>query len=451
MRALYFFFACLCATLPAVAQEVRDEIKANIRCSASNYMAYPGPSTNKLTPAPAGKKPFYISHYGRHGSRYHNRAMTYDIPYHMLAAADSAGKLTPLGRDVLRRLARIRQDADQRWGELTDLGARQQKQIARRMVQRFPEVFEGKTDIDARSTLVVRCILSMENAMTQLASMCPKAKIHHNATSRDMYYLNQQDCRLFKMKLDSATMACYNAFAQRYEQNDRLVRSLISDTAYIRKHVDGGKLNYYLFKVASNIQGTDLRRELSLYDLFTDDEVYRNWKKENAWWYIAFGGATINGGLQPFSQRNLLHKIIADADSCLRLKHPGAQLRFGHETIVMPLVCLLDVNGYGLATDDLESLDRRGWANYRIFPMAANVQLVFYRTDEHDEDVLFKILLNENEATLPLKTDVAPYYHWRDFRDFYLQKLQRFEEQWNQPASAYGPIGAENKLTKTNR
>ena len=411
-----------------MAQTVRDEIRGNIRCSASNYMAYPGPYQRNLTPPPTGKKPFYISHYGRHGSRHHNKENIYNIPYYILASADSVGKLTPLGQDVLRRLQLIRSDADMRWGELTELGAKQHRQIMERMIERFPEVFEGKVDVDARSTIVLRCILSMENALLQLTSMRPQAKIHHNATVRDMYYLNQQDKKLFSMKMDSATQVIYNGFAQKYEDNDRLMRSLFNDTAYIRQNVDVGKLNYFLFKVGSNIQSTDLRNQLTLYDLFTDDEVYRNWKKENAWWYISFGGSTINGGLQPYTQRNLLRKLIADADSCIRLNKPSVQLRFGHETIIMPLCCLLDINGYGLATADLESLDRKGWANYRIFPMAANIQFVFYRRDAQDDDVLFKVLLNENEATLPLKTNIAPYYRWSDFRDFYLRKLDAYKE-----------------------
>lgn len=70
------------------AQSIREEIQKNIRCSASNYMAYPNPHQHELTPAPGGKKPFYISHYGRHGSRYHNLPATYDIPYQTMAAAD---------------------------------------------------------------------------------------------------------------------------------------------------------------------------------------------------------------------------------------------------------------------------------------------------------------------------------------------------------------------------
>ncbi|MBR1548055.1 MAG: histidine-type phosphatase, partial [Prevotella sp.] len=365
----------------------------------------------------------------RHGSRYHNKPSIYDAPYLILAAADSVGKLTPLGRDVMQRLDRIRRDARNHWGELTSLGAEQHRQIMTRMYERFPEVFADGADIDARSTTVVRCIMSMEYALQQLNVLNPRLNIHHNATHRDMYYLNQQDSRLFNMKMDSTSQRLYTAFAQKYEQNDRLARSLFSDTAYIRQHVDASRLNYTLFKVASNIQSTDMRRSVTLYDVFTDDEVYRNWRKENAWWYVAFGGSTVNGGLQPYTQRNLLRHLISDADEHIAGTKPGASLRYGHETIIMPLTCLLDINGYGLATADLESLDRRGWANYRIFPMASNIQMVFYRRNDTDRDVLFKILLNEQEATLPLKAVDGPYYRWADFKAYYLKKLEDYEKR----------------------
>ena len=58
--------------------------------------------------------------------------------------------------------------------------------------------------------------------------------------------------------------------------------------------------------------------------------------------------------------------------------------------------------------------------------MAANIQFVFYRRNKKENDIIFKVLLNENEATLPLKTDIAPYYHWKDFREFYLKKLDAY-------------------------
>ena len=142
-------------------------IRQNIRCSASSDMAYPGPEHRQLTPSPEGKYPFYISHYGRYGSRYLLQKEAYEVPCDVLAAADKAGKLTPKGRGVKQRLDRIRSDAHERWGELTPLGARQQQLIAHRMVERFPEVFEDHAPVEARSTTVTRCILSMEQFLIQ--------------------------------------------------------------------------------------------------------------------------------------------------------------------------------------------------------------------------------------------------------------------------------------------
>ena len=84
------------------AQSAYVDIKDNALLSASNYMAYPGPTQQQLTPAPRGYKPFYISHYGRHGSRFHSKPSFYNPPYRTLPKADSLGKLTATGKDVLR-------------------------------------------------------------------------------------------------------------------------------------------------------------------------------------------------------------------------------------------------------------------------------------------------------------------------------------------------------------
>ena len=86
------------------------------------------------------------------------------------------------------------------------------------------------------------------------------------------------------------------------------------------------------------------------------------------------------------------------------------------------------LNGFDRQFFDLEELDVNGWLNFDVFPMAANIQFVFYRKNPKDKDVLLKILLNENEAYLPIPSDCAPYYHWNDFREFYLKKLDAYQE-----------------------
>lgn len=410
------------------AQPAYDEIQENILLSASNYMAYPGPTQRKLTPAPHGYKPFYISHYGRHGSRFHSKPSIYNNPYQTLLKADSLGKLTATGKDVLRRVSIIRHDAENRWGDLTPLGAQQHQDIIRRMYKRFPEVFKDSADVDARSTGVGRCVLSMEYALMQLTRLNPALKISQDATHRDIYYLNQQDKDLFSLRNSKKATQAYDDFKRRHSDCSHLMQTLFNDSNYVRQHIHSYDLAEQLMLIAAIMQNVELGKTMTLFDIFTRDEVYQIWKNGNAWWYIGWGGSETTDSKMPYLQRNLLRKMIQQADSCILQPKTNVHLRFGHETVVLPLLCLLDLNGFGLVTEDLEQLEAKGWINYRAFPMGTNVQFIFYRKNTDDRDPLFKVLLNENEATLPLDTDQSPYYRWSDFRKYYLNKLDAYED-----------------------
>lgn len=153
-----------CIVLGSWAQQVKQDILNNPLLSAGNYLPYPGPDNTALTPAPKGYTPFYLSHYGRHGSRYLIDPHDYTDVMNTLARADSLGLLTPEGQHTLTIVRRMYDESLNRYGELTPLGAEQHKGIAKRMIERFPQIFEGKTNIDARSTVVIRCILSMETS-----------------------------------------------------------------------------------------------------------------------------------------------------------------------------------------------------------------------------------------------------------------------------------------------
>ena len=410
------------------AQSARDEIYANCLYSASNYLAYPGPTQQKLTPAPRGYKPFYISHYGRHGSRYHSKPSMYTAPYQTLAKADSLGKLTALGKDVMHRLDIICKDADHRWGDLTPLGAQEHLDIMTRMYQRFPEVFKGNASVEARSTSVGRCVLSMEYALMQLIRLNPALNIRYYATHRDMNYLNLQDKELFNLRKNKEVLDAIKDFKARNNDNHHLMQSLFNDSVYVSQQVNSYDFAEQLLLVAAILQDVELGKTMTLYDVFTKEEIYRIWKIGNAWWYLGWGASAATGSKIPYVQRNLLRKIIEQADSCIQLPTTNVHLRYGHETVMLPFFCLLDVNGFGLVTDNLDELDEKGWVNYRAFPMGANIQFVFYRKSPQDRNPIFKVLLNENEATLPLPSDLAPYYRWSDFRKYYLKKLDAYEE-----------------------
>ncbi len=426
MKKSFLLSVFLAVAVCVIAQAPRREIRKNLRLSASNLLAYPGPRQHTLTPPPEGMRPFYISHYGRHGSRYHTRPSIYNAPYYVLTDADKAGQLTPLGRDVMQRLDRIRRDAYRQWGELTDLGAEQHRQIITRMYERFPEVFADSAAIVAYSTPVIRCVLSMENAMLRLLQLAPGIQLKHDASQQNASTLNYQDRGLMALRMDSTAKSAYTAYMQKTLRADRLMRSLFRDQQWVSEKVNVSQFCEDLFRVASILQNSDIATKETLYDIYTDDEIYRNWKISNVWWYLSYASTPVNGHLQPYTQRRLLNNIINDADAAISRQGTGANLRYGHETALLPLCCLLDINGCGLSTTKLTRLDKMGWVNYRIFPMGGNLQFVFYRRSPSDTDVMFKVLLNENEATLPLKSSMAPYYRWADFKEYCKRILDEY-------------------------
>ena len=230
------------------------------------------------------------------------------------------------------------------------------------------------------------------------------------------------------MKKNQESTDLYNEYVKRYKKSDRLTYSLFNDSAYVHQYVDVADFDMSLMLVTAILPNMELGKQIDLFHLFTPEEAYELWKIGNVYWYIGWGASAVNKGLQPYTQRNLLRKLINDADSCIQQPNTNVQLRFGHETVLLPLVCLLDMNGYGVQLDNLDLLEENGWVNYRIFPMASNVQFIFYRKNPNDRDVLFKVLLNENEATLPLPSEQAPYYKWSDFKNYYLKKLDAYQE-----------------------
>lgn len=412
----------------SVAQSVIDLIKQRPSYASCNYDVYPDSITAKLTPAPAGKKPFYISHYGRHGSRYISNRSGFDTPYFMMLHADSLDELTPTGQQVLRHMNNIMRNTEGRWGELTGYGKQQMQNIGRRMAERFPEVFHPGANVTCISTVVPRCIESMGSLAMELLQVCPQLHITMQASKRTQWYMNYQDKKLRRNYMTPEVQKALDAYTATRMGNTRLMELIFKNPDIAEEFVNQEDFSYYLMKMGLFQLNTNFNRNTNLIGLFNTNDLYRMWQVDNAYWYLQHGACKLNGGNQPYTQRHLLKKMIADADSCIKLPDPGAQLRFGHETVLLPLVCLIGVNGFDFSTDNLDELEGHGWWCSSVFPMAGNLQFIFYRSNPKDKDVLVKVLLNEVEATLPISTDCAPYYHWSDFRQYCLNKLAAYKQ-----------------------
>ena len=428
MKRIVLSLLCALACAGALwASNPLDEVIADYDRSGSNHYAYPIPGdipTPQLTPPPAGYRPFLIEHYGRHGSRWLTNAKSYTRPLRTLEQADKAGKLTPVGQRMLRDLRRVWLEAEDRAGDLSDIGAEQHQGIAQRMMHNFPTVFRPGAVIDARSTVVIRCILSMQNETMMMRAANPQLTITTDASYHDMYYMGWgygEDtlANHIRKDMDRVTDDLY----RRNVRYDRFVDMLFTDTVGLNLTADNAvRMMTDVFGIAGSLQGHHVFDGWSMYHYFTNDEIFELWRLRNIYWYTHWANSPLNGGRMPFIERALLRNIIQSADRAIEQRRYGADLRFGHETCLLPLACLMELDSVNLSTDDLDNLHLH-WQDYNIFPKACNIQMVFYEPMHGQKDILVKVLLNEREATLPVKAIEGPYCRWNDLRNYYLHKL----------------------------
>ena len=425
MKTRFALLIALCAiTFGLSDQNTLEEIRQHKELAGGNMAVYPVP-TEALTPAPKGYQPFYLSHYARHGSRYHTGENSYKQPIETLQKAKDNGVLSAEGEKILALLIQIYDAAKDRYGDLTKVGALQHRGIGRRMYQNFPEIFTKEIDIDARSTTVIRSILSKVNECMELQSLNGKLHFTNEASPHDMYYMNHSDPVLNQL-MRTPEYSKAQSSIKRTTNPDRLMRILFTSQDYVRWALDANALMSQLLSVATGIQDMDFTPDFNLLDYFTAEECYDFFQSGNLYWYLAYGPAKETRGLMPYRMAPLLQNILDTADEALALPKESATLRFGHDTVIMPLACLLELDHWGNPVNNMADL-ANVYPDYRLIPMASNIQIVFYK-HRKTGDILVKFMLNERECTIPVQTDMAPYYHWNDVEQYYRAKLQKFEQ-----------------------
>ncbi len=405
--------------MPLYAQTVRERLFDPVEHSAGSSMAYRyKPQTP--TPAPDGYVPFYIAHFGRHGSRYHTTENIYRKFRDIFSAAAQADALTPFGWEIKGRIDLVFEQCDGHAGELSQIGKNEHRELAERMYAAYPEVFASSPKgrpaiVFSRSTAVGRVIESMRSFDAALKLCNPDLVIDEAPAGAYNRYLNHYTDRYKAYYRDGAWRDIYNAKRSEWIRPERLMESLFSDGEYVEKHIESRRsFMTELFAVASILQ--DTTPEISLYDVFTDDEIYALWRLQNLNQYLRKGPSALAGELAASIAKPLLRDFIECADRAVAGTGVAADLRFGHGEGLMPLAALMNLDGASTPEADAEQVENV-WNDYAITPMAGNIQWIFYRNAKRH--VLVKFLLNERETTIPLKSDTAPYYDWKAVRRYY--------------------------------
>ena len=124
---LFLLLAAAASCKPGVT--IEDRPYDPIFDFASNACPYHSMDRSD-TPAPAGYKPFYMSHYGRHGSRFLGNASDLEPFIGILEKEKEKGNLSALGSELLDSLKAQADYSRGKYGQLTDLGAAEHRDIA---------------------------------------------------------------------------------------------------------------------------------------------------------------------------------------------------------------------------------------------------------------------------------------------------------------------------------
>lgn len=377
-RKLLLGLACLMATLLFAQYEKLGGV----------YYAYPietGTGTPSLQTAPEGFEPFYISHYGRHGSRW----LTNDNRYIWVNQQfEDQKNLTKLGKDVRKRLDKIWKNAKGNGGKLTALGGRQHRGIARRMYQNFPQLFIAEAHLTAHSSVVGRCRSSMLAFVDELRNQGSLGHLEAITDSADMAWIAYTSPE--ERALENRTILPLKI------SPDRFVKALFVDPSKVE---DPAKLLMELHTIASDMQDVEL--DVSLYDIFTPEEIQVVYEKNNEGMTIVHGDKIENEGIPARCAISLWERIEADADAAIARGGVGADLRFGHDSNLFRLMNLMQLDIKGLPMDEL-------------LPMAANLQMIFYKNAQGE--VIVQLLHNEKSIGFrnwkELKQQVADRIHY---------------------------------------
>ena len=429
LTAALFLFSVLAegyaqeASVAQEAQEAREAIGQDPQRTAGTFYVYDGADLPAMTPAPKGYKPFYISHFARHGARY--CTSEYDTFYGWLKKASEAGALCDGGKEFFSRYEPFYEKVRLRKGNLTALGKEQHRQIARRMYSRFPAVFKGPTRIEAFSTESPRVIMSMWSCLSRLEELDRDVEVVADASARYATWLQPplpSNPYFIKgrFEADGETLAAHAAWfgenvpwkiiAKRFFSSENVLREVLGVTPL--------RFIEILHSVVTGTYCLDEDRGC-FDDVFSDEELYQIWEGLSARYFLTIARYGGSKGLAADYGAYVLEEMIASADEDIYSGDTRLRLRFSHDSSIAPLIVFMDLDGAGKVAGSFdETLSI--FPSYRL-PMASSVQLVFFR--KKGGKMLVKVLLNEREATLPFPAVDGPYYLWDDFKAYYAPRI----------------------------
>lgn len=395
------------------------------------------------TAAPKGYEAFYISHYGRHGSRYPYTASVATALLDLLHEAEGKENLSEYGSGLMARLELFMEKAGNHIGELTDLGRQQQYRLAGEMAERYPQAFRKGAVVTAQASSSSRSILSMASFCTALARKCPSIRIDQfqgfaetQATAPNM---GRNPLRIKGPGLGNPYRESPAEFMQRRfpEFTETVLGKMFRDPYAALGDRDVQYLMDHIYMLIGGMNSLPDGVRMDFSDIATPETLARMWELDNYQRFCEYIDYTA-------SCCSVFKDIIERADARLALldsaagklegraegRAEGADLRFGHDHVLMSLLMIADIDSFGELPENPDELGLV-FQTFRS-PMAANLHFVFYRPKNGRGPILTGLSLNGQPARLSaldkelgISPDESAFYRWDDVKAWFEKRFSQ--------------------------
>lgn len=382
---------------------------------------------------PRGYKPFFINHLGRHGARHLSSAKYDKSIYELLELAEKDGQLTEKGKELKEKVAEILKIEKGNYGLLTALGVEEEQEIAKRMYEENKEAFGG--EIEAVATYVKRAQQSRDAFLKELAKYNPKEKFKVSTNRKDDVELRFFDVNpeYLKYEKEEPWKPEYKKYAQLKNYDSKILEQFF--TKEFIEELNSGKIELksedgkVILKdsgdAVSNLYDlytlqADINKDLGIGNYFTTEELSWYEELDNIKDFYEKGPGMNGEDIATEIAKPLLKDFLNSSEEAIKNGNISANLRFAHAETVIPFISLMEIKGMSEKQDNISKVYET-WNGSKISPMAVNIQWVFYKNSSGD--VIVKILHNEQPVSIPVKTEIAPFYKWEDIKEYYSKKI----------------------------
>lgn len=416
MNRLLKLLALLLVVIAAADIHAADPTATDYTTDDCLGSAKPYPAPDDPAVFPDSLTPVMVNHVGRHGARFLSSAKTTVELTRVLLKADSAGVLSPLGKELLAAARYIAEISHNRWGALDSLGMAEQRGIASRMFLAYPKLFiNGK--VNAISSYSPRCVMSMYEFTHQLDRLNNQVELYTASGHQTSPLMRPFDVdrAYIEWAKDKPWEAPYDMFFETTAPSSP-ARKLVTDPNFFTAAEAAG-LSWTEYKVLAGLPAMGLPVDFSRY--FNSAELNALWACENLGHYLKRTATTLS--MEPaLIASELLLNLITTTDAAVEGRNPyNVQLRFGHAETLMPLLSLMRLPGCYYMTNYFDTVALH-WKDFDIVPMAANLQMVLFRTDKGDWCV--RIDLNERPMRFIPNSDRI-YIPWSEAREYLVRCL----------------------------